>query len=154
MIFPLPSSYKPEHGQHQSRFGDWYKVPASPAEGKLESFASIADPSGKKQVKTRVVTGNLGQQEIHGLLAYGMRTIMTPLESGGPSDMPEHTTELWKSSELDLKLLQVTSGPKYGLELVELTDLQRGDPDPALFRLPQGYSVETLEYHQVVCGQE
>ena len=65
--------------------------------------------------------------------------------------MPETTTELWKSSEFDLKLLEVTSGPKYGLKRVELSDLQRGDPDPALFELPHVYKVETIEYHQVPC---
>ena len=63
----------------------------------------------------------------------------------------EHTTELWKSSEFDLKLLEVTSGPKYGLSRVELTDLQRGAPDPALFEPPQGYKVERVEYHQAPC---
>ena len=143
-----------EHGQHQSSFGDSYKVPASPGDGRLETIASIADPSGDKRTKTRVVTENLGQKEIHGLTAFGMRTTMTPLESGGPSALPETTTELWKSSEFDLKLLQVTSGPQYGLERVELSDLQRYDPDPALFEPPQGYTVETIEYHQVPCEQQ
>jgi hypothetical protein len=138
-----------QHGQHLS--GVWYKVPASPRDGKLETIASIADPSGDKRTKTRVVTENLGHKEIRGLTAYGMRATMTPLESGGPSAMPETTTELWKSSEFDLKLLEVTSGPKYGLKRVELSDLQRGDPDPALFELPHGYKVETIEYHQVPC---
>lgn len=143
-----------EHGQHQSRFGDWYKVPASPGDGKLETIASIVDSSGDKRTKTRVVTENLGQKEIHGLTAFGMRTTMTPLESGGPSALPETTTELWKSSEFDLKLLQVTSGPKYGLERLELSDLQRGDPDPALFEPPQAYKIETIEYHQLPCKQQ
>jgi hypothetical protein len=141
-----------EHGQHQSRFGDFYKVPASPDDGKLETIASIAE--GDKRIKTRVVTENLGQKEVHGMTAFGMRTTMTPLESGGPSAIPETTTEFWKSSEFDLNLLEVTSGPKYGLKRVELSDLQRGDPDPALFEPPQGYTVETIEYHQVPCEQQ
>ena len=146
-----------EHRQHQSRFptdDDWHKVPASPGEGKLETIGSIADPSGNKRIKTRFVSENLGQKEIHGLKAYGMRWTMTPLESGGPSAMPETTTELWKSSELDLKLLEVTSGPKYGLQREELSDLRRADPDPALFKPPQGYRVETVEYHQLPCEQQ
>ena len=79
---------------------------------------------------------------------------MTPLESVGPSDVQETTTELWKSSELTLKLLQVTSGPKYGSERVELSGLQRGDPDPALFEPPKGYTLKTIEYHQVQCEQQ
>ncbi len=85
----------------------------------------------------RFVSENLGHKEIH-----------------GPIAIPEYTTELWKSSEFDLKLLEVTSGPKYGLKRVELSDLRRDDPDPALFEPPQGYKVQTIEYHQVPCGQQ
>lgn len=146
-----------EQGQHQSSFPseeDWHKVPTSPGEGKLETIASIAYPSGDKRTKARLVSENLGHKEIHGLNAFGMRWTITPLESGGASAMPEQTTELWKSSEFDLKLLEVTSGQKYGLKRVELSDLQRADPDPALFEPPQGYKVQTIEYHQVPCGQQ
>ena len=143
-----------EHGQHQSSFGEEYKVPDLPAEGKLETVAEIADPSGDKRIRTRVVTENLGQKEIHGLTALGTRSTMTPLESGGPLAMPEITTETWRSRELDLKLLQVTSGPKYGLKRVELSDMERGDPDQALFAPPRAYEVETIEYHQVPCESQ
>ncbi len=145
-----------EHGQHPQFLPtdqNWYKVPISPEAGKLETIASIPGPSGDKPVRTRVVTENLGHKEIHGLAAYGMRTTMTPLEDG-PNVLPEATTELWKSSELGLKLLQVTNGPKYGSEHWELSDLQRGDPDPELFAPPPGYRVDTIEYHQVPCGQK
>jgi hypothetical protein len=145
-----------EHGQNQFSFPsdqDWYKVPASPGEEKLETISTMA-VSGDKRVKARIVSENLGQKEIHGLTAYGMRWTMTPLEAIGPSDVPENTTELWKSSDLNLKLLEVTSGPKYGLTREELSDVQRGDPDPALFEPPQGYKVETVTYRQVPCAKQ
>jgi len=83
-----------------------------------------------------------------------MRWTTTPLEDDGAFTMPETTIELWKSSEFNLKLLEVESGPKFGLKHLELTDLQRGDPDPSLFELPKGYIVETVEYHQVPCGEK
>lgn len=145
-----------ELGQHQSSFpgdDDWHKVPASPGNAKLETIGTMA-VSVDKRVKARIVSENLGQKEIHGLTAYGMRWTMTPLENIAPSDLPETTSELWKSSELDLKLLEVTSGPKFGLDRMELSDLQRGDPDPALFEPPQGYKVETVTYHQVPCAKQ
>ena len=141
------------HGQHPSSFGDWYAVPGPSGEGKLETTVSITDTPGGKRIKTRVVTENIGQKKIRGMNAYGIRTNTTPLENGGPLASSETTTELWKSSEFDLKLLQLTSGSKYGLERIELTDLQQGDPDPALFEPPHGYTIETIEYHQVTCGQ-
>lgn len=143
-----------EHGQNQSRFptdDDWHKLPASTQGSKLETTSSMFDPSTHKQIKARFVTENLGHKEIHSLDAYGMRMIITPLESGGPSAMPETATELWKSSELNLKLLQLTTGPGHDMERRELSDLQLGDPDPELFNPPSGYRVETVIYRQVPC---
>jgi hypothetical protein len=145
-----------EHGQQWGSFPsdeDWHKIPASPGEGKLETITSMA-LSTNKRVKARIVSENLGKKEINGLTAYGMRWTMTPLETVVPSDLPETTTELWKSKEFDFDLVKVTSGPKYGSEREELSDLQRGDPDPALFEPPPGYKVETVEYRQVPCGQQ
>ncbi len=144
-----------EQGQHQSSFAsdeDWHKVPNSPGE-KLETIGSMA-VSVDRRVKARFVLENLGHKEMHGLNAFGMRWTTTPLESVGPSDLQESTTELWKSNELNLVLLKVTSGPKYGSDREELSDLERGDPDPALFEPPQGYKVQTVEYHQVPCVQQ
>jgi hypothetical protein len=132
---------------------DWHKIPVSPGNSKLETVGTMA-VSVNKRVKARFVSENLGQKEIHGLTAYGMRWTMTPLEPVAPNDLQANTTELWKSSELDLKLLEITSGARYGSERVELFDLQRGDPDPALFNPPQGYKVETVTYHQVPCEQK
>jgi hypothetical protein len=143
-----------EHGQHQSSFPseeDWHKIPASPGQGELEVIGSIAE--GSKRIKMRFVSENLGHKKMLGLNAYGMRWTMTPLESGGPPSLSETTTELWKSSELDLKLLEVTSGPKFGSRREQLSDLFRGNPDPAFFKPPQDYKLETIEYHQVPCGQ-
>jgi hypothetical protein len=145
-----------ERGQHQSSFPsdeDWHKVPTSPGDGKLVTVATMA-VSVDRRVKARFVWENLGHKEMHGLNAFGMGSSWTSLESLRPSDLQESTTELWKSSELDLKLLEVTSGPKYGSDREELTDLQRGDPDPALFEPPQGYKVETIEYHPVPCERQ
>jgi hypothetical protein len=145
-----------EHGQNRSSFPgdeDWHKIPVSPGNPKLETVGTMA-VSVNKRVKARFVSENLGQKEIHGLTAYGMRWTMTPLEPVAPNDLQANTTELWKSSELDLKLLEITSGARCGSERVELFDLQRGDPDPALFNPPQGYKVETVTYHQVPCEQK
>jgi hypothetical protein len=145
-----------QHGQHQHSFRtdeDWHKVPVSPGDGKFETVASIADPSGKR-IKARFVSENLGHKEIHGLTAFGMRWTTTPFEDDEAHAIPETTIELWKSSEFDLKLLEVESGPKFGSKRLELTDLQRGAPDPSLFEPPQGYTVETVEYHQVPCEQK
>ncbi len=144
------------HGQHQVSFPtdeDWHKVPASPSDGKLETVATIAGPSGQR-IKARFVSENLGHKEIHGLAAYGMRWTTVPVDNGATPAVGEITTELWKSSELNLKILEVESGPKFGVKRVELSDLQQGDPGPELFEPPSGYTVETIDYYQVPCLQK
>jgi hypothetical protein len=143
-----------ERGRNQWRMPEkeeWHKVPASPSDGKLEELVPMAVPSGDQRIQTRVVTENLGRKEIHGLTASGMRMIVTPLKNGGA---PETTTEMWRSEEFDFNLLKVTSGPKYGLKRIELSEFQRGDPDLGLFEPPHGYAVEIIEYHQVPCAQQ
>lgn len=145
-----------EHGQNQHSFPtaeDWHKIPPTPGDGKLETIESITVGSGNR-IKARVVSENLGHKDIHGLTAFGIRSTMTPLENGGPLAIPEITTEFWRSSDLDLKLLEVESGPKFGLKRMELSALQTGDPEPALFEPPKGYTVENIQYRQVACEQK
>lgn len=145
-----------EHGQHQVSFPtdeDWHKVPASPGDGELETVATIAGHSGK-QIKARFVSENLGHKEIHGLAAYGMRWTTVPVGNDATPAVRAITTELWKSNEFNLKILEVESGAQFGVKRLELSDLQRGDPEPELFEPPSGYTVETIDYHQVPCVQK
>jgi len=133
-------------GQHETSFptdDDRYNAPASPGDAKVETI--------DQHSKRRVVIENLGDKEIHGLTAHGTRMTMTPLEDAGTYDTQESTMEIWKSREPNLKVLEVQTFSRSGWERKELSDLQRGDPDPALFQPPQGYKIQTIEYHQVPC---
>jgi hypothetical protein len=133
-------------GQHEAFFprdDDWYNGPASPGDAKVETI--------DQHSKRRVVIENLGDKEIHGLTAHGTRMTTTPLEDAGTYDNQGSTSEIWKSREPNLKVLEVQTFSKSGWERKELSDLQRGDPDPALFQPPQGYKIQTIEYHQVPC---
>jgi hypothetical protein len=120
----------------------------------LETIELIDDPSSGKRIKTRVVAENLGHKQIDGLTAFGWRTSMKPLEDAAPPSALEYTSEMWKSSELNLTLLKVTTGPMYGSQRMELTDLKREAPDPALFETPQNYTIESINYRQVPCAQK
>ncbi len=143
-----------DNGQ-QSRFPtaqDWHDVPPSRQTGKLETIASIRDASGRP-IKARFVSENLGHREIRGISADGMRWTTTPLEAASPA-MSETTTELWKSKELNLTLLKITSNSGHEWQREEVSALEQGNPDPALFHPPQDYKVESVTYHQVPCREQ
>jgi len=119
-----------EDGQ-QSTFPtaqDWHNVPPSPQAGKLETIDSISDGSGRR-IKARFVSENLGHKEIRGIGADGMRWTTTPLEPAR-SSMTATTTELWKSEELNLTLLKITSDSTHVSQHEELSALEQGTPTP------------------------
>ena len=59
------------------------------------------------------------------------------------------TEEWWCSPELRLNVSEVMDDPRWGRRTIELTEIERAEPDPALFRLPDGYKVR-----QVTIGDE
>jgi hypothetical protein len=52
------------------------------------------------------------------------------------------THETWVSEELMLAVMQIDDDPRTGVRTMELTDIERGEPDPALFQVPEGYTVK------------
>lgn len=54
------------------------------------------------------------------------------------------TSETWISPELKIIVRQVTNDPRFGKVITELTNVDRSNPDPALFHPPEGFTVEDL----------
>jgi hypothetical protein len=69
-----------------------------------------------------------------------MRTI--PAGKEGNNQPIVITTETWRSNELKLVVRRITNDPRIGISTMELTDIQQGEPDPALFQVPEGYTVK------------
>jgi hypothetical protein len=85
----------------------------------------------------------LGSQTIDGVPATGMRiTRVIPAGRIGNDQPITITDETWRSAELRLVVRSVHDDPRTGLVMTELTDLQQGEPDPALFHVPEGYTVK------------
>lgn len=51
------------------------------------------------------------------------------------------TEERWYSSDLQIALTRRVVDSRYGTSIVEVTSLERTDPDPNLFRIPAGYAI-------------
>ena len=49
--------------------------------------------------------------------------------------------EWWISTDLGVVMRHANEDPRIGKIVVELSDVNRADPDPALFKVPEGYDV-------------
>jgi hypothetical protein len=85
----------------------------------------------------------LGVQAINGVSASGIRiTRVIPAGRAGNDQPITVTDETWRSPELKLVVRSIQDDPRFGLVTTELTDIQQGEPDPALFQAPPGYAVK------------
>jgi hypothetical protein len=86
---------------------------------------------------------DLGTQTMEGLLVEGKRgTITIPAGVQGNDRPMQVATERWFISELQLVTLTKTSNPESGEQTSRVTNLERNEPDPALFQVPADYTIE------------
>jgi hypothetical protein len=114
----------------------------------MEGLAPLAMPSimptmgGHSKWETR--TENLGNQNIEGVDAEGTRTVTTiPAGAIGNERAIEIVYEKWVSRELQLVVMSKHSDPRFGEQTYRLTNINRSEPDPALFTPPNGYRMVT-----------
>jgi hypothetical protein len=88
-------------------------------------------------------TESLGKQTIEGVTAAGTRTTRTiPAGEIGNERPLEITSEVWTSPDLQILVLSKRTDPRIGETVYRLTNIQRGDPDPSLFRVPSGFTMK------------
>lgn len=82
----------------------------------------------------------LPSQVIEGLNCDGERITRTiPAGTIGNEKPLEIVSETWTSPELHVMVMRKRSDPRSGETLYHLTDIKRGEPDPALFQVPNNY---------------
>jgi hypothetical protein len=85
----------------------------------------------------------LGSKTINGLEATGTRTTrVIPAGQIGNDQPITAIHETWMSTDLRIAVLQIDDDPRTGTRTTELTDIERGEPDAALFQAPEGYTVK------------
>ncbi len=81
---------------------------------------------------------DLGIRQIDGLAAHGMReTQAIPADDSGKEIVT--TDESWYSEDLRINLVIKHDDPRHGSVAMTVTNMKIGEPDPALFRVPDGY---------------
>ena len=84
---------------------------------------------------------DLGSQEIEGVLARGVReTQIIPAEGNETGKEIAITDEYWYSDELRINVIMKHSDPRIGTTTLTVTQIARGEPDPALLEIPEGYT--------------
>jgi hypothetical protein len=100
-------------------------------------------PNGAaSDTKDRVET-DLGQQSINGLTATGKSITRTvPAGAIGNAQPIVEKGEVWTSPDLQVVVLSKRSDPRFGQSIYTLSNIQRSEPNAALFQVPPGYTVQ------------
>jgi len=106
-------------------------------------------PKDNTHVTSRVgddlVEENLGEDSIHGIVAKGTKITRTVPAGRMGNDLPMTiVTERWYSDDLKTVMLLKQNDPRRGEVTTEVTNVAPGEPDPSLFQIPAGYSVQEL----------
>lgn len=89
-----------------------------------------------------VVTETLPMQTINGVQATGTRVTRTiPAGQIGNAQPIQIVHETWLSPDLEVPVMVKVSNPRFGTRVTQLTNITRGEPDPALFQVPSDYTI-------------
>ena len=111
--------------------------------GSGEAPLPVATTLRMRASEEKVEREQLGGKTIAGVYAEGIRITRTIPEGAEGNDRPMiRVDETWRSPELKITLLSINSDPRTGTRTTEVTELDRAEPDPAVFQVPEGYTVK------------
>ena len=96
-------------------------------------------PTSPKPETTRE---EIGTDTMEGLPVKGVRVTQTyPVDAIGNDRPFSVVTETWYSADLRINMLTKKTDPRYGVQTVRVTELDRQEPDPALFAIGEEYKL-------------
>jgi hypothetical protein len=85
---------------------------------------------------------SIGTDTIEGIFVLGTRETTTTNAGVIGNEQPiVATREFWYSEELQNNLAVTRINPEEGKQVIRLSDIRPGEPDPHMFEVPIGYSV-------------
>jgi hypothetical protein len=95
--------------------------------------------------KRTLARESLGNDVMDGINVVGTRETIT-IGAGviGNSQALSLTREFWYSPELQVNLAITRKDPREGTQMVRVQEVSRSEPDPNLFKVPEGYAVHDL----------
>jgi hypothetical protein len=113
----------------------------------ITSVHSSSDGSSARQ-RSSAGAEDLGQQKINGVPAQGERITETiPVGALGNNREIKIVNERWYSNDLQVLVKSTNNDPRFGVNIYELSNIDRSAPDPSLFAPPSDYT-ETAKTHR------
>jgi hypothetical protein len=110
--------------------------------GRAQWRAAQSDGSSAHRYGPAPQVQQLGDKTIEGVDATGTRSTVTfPAGAFGNSQAITVTRERWVAADLGITVLETDSDPRTGTRTTAVTNIQRSEPDAALFQPPQGYAL-------------
>jgi outer membrane lipoprotein-sorting protein len=115
-----------------------------------QRIAGDVSPVEEARAVARRIPNNLvedlGSRFINGVMALGVRVTTTiPTGAIGNDQELKSVEERWYSNDIHALVRTVTTDPRIGVATYELTHIVRSAPDPALFQVPAGFAVTTVD---------
>jgi hypothetical protein len=97
--------------------------------------------TGSSQASPYVKEEDLGTRRMEGVDVHGTRDTQTiPAEANGGKEIAV-VDEYWYSEDLRLNMLAIHKDPRTGEQTTTVTQVERSEPDPAIFEIPSGYKI-------------
>ena len=114
-----------------------------PSSGETSPTVERPQRTIPEDLRPKTSVEQLGTDTIEGLMVEGKRRTTTIPAGARGNDSPMIIiSEVWTSPELKIEILGKTSNPRVGENIRRLTNIQRVEPDPDLFRVPTDYKIQ------------
>jgi hypothetical protein len=106
----------------------------------------VSPPDGLLDKGTRYLSRqSLGTGVVDDLNVVGTRaTLSISAGAVGNTQPLLATREFWYSPDLQVNLSVTRKDPREGMQVLQLVDLSRAEPEPATFQIPAGFVIQDL----------
>jgi hypothetical protein len=99
-------------------------------------------PNLRNSSNPLVKVEDLDATNLEGFMAKGLRRSTTiPAQASGTGAAVTVVDEYWYSEDLHMNLLVRHTDPRSGIQTVALSNINREEPPPAFFEVPEGYKI-------------
>jgi hypothetical protein len=118
--------------------------PVAGGRGGVAATSKAGDEAAGAKRDANHIVEDLGFANINGVSARGTRsTTIVAAGSIGNDREFRSVEERWFSPELNMMVKTTSTDPRFGTTTRELTNINRANPDPSLFKPPADYTVTT-----------
>jgi hypothetical protein len=135
-----------DHTATRTRFPNIPMRQSPPAAPNAATLVQQRPATPPPELLPKTTSEPLGTQTIEGIVAEGSRLTTTFPPGFVDNDRQiVSVSEVWTAPDLHIVLLRTIDDPRNGLRTTRLTNIDRSEPDAALFRVPPDYTITSRE---------